>query len=328
MRRVSIHRRIYDRLIILDILRPFMVRAVWPLCITASYFTLKAARDVRKEIVVEWRDYRPSLLVIGDIPSREKPFTLPIIGVASLLCSLYMVVAIVTWVMCGTRELVHVTFKNSELLSPWRQFRITRDISVVRQHFVNDLGIDAPLTILPIQIGAGSGVSSNPRANPFIDRIFLTTGSIDDRSAVTYIYIYYALHYLYWSPLPENPNNPPNAIPLDLLQTTSLNTFATYLNRSYWNRPTVFPVLWGRVAHSRIDDALWDMRGNLNPKAMDEVVAYAARSIHDSPRRGIRNSGAGYTFARLLDGVGVKDNDGKAAALMTKIWTKHGLPTE
>ena len=72
----------------------YVVPAVWTICPFGIYFSIIAGHKLRKELLAEFDNYRPSIHVFGELPERRKPSQWPVAIVTLSMCGIFILAAI------------------------------------------------------------------------------------------------------------------------------------------------------------------------------------------------------------------------------------------
>ena len=201
---------------------------------------------------------------------------------------------------------IKFVFKNSPLLTPARQKKITTELNSFRNYLMA-LGFEVPKEAPSMGIQPGKGATSGwgSSGNPVLSgSIYIGEESIDDLKQWEKTYALYFFDR-YYAPAGGNMNDVPFAMLL-----------SDYFSDSYLNKHRRDP-----KAFSGWTDALWDIRNNCGQDFTDRVLYYASMIETQSGEKDFNK----YFSDRLFRGVSVVDNYFQDSPKIGKILRKYNL---
>lgn len=205
---------------------------------------------------------------------------------------------------------VHLIFQDSSVLTGHLQNQLERDISAFREYLIR-LGIPVSDGYPPIGVSNGPGAAqtrSMGQLPTYRSQVSITQGWFVDRRAVTPQYVDYAISGALQK-------RPPKSTLQDMMAASAAGQ---YFNGSFWNyKPKAEGGYWATP--------MWDVRSRFGKDFADRLLAFAVKSMIDSPDEGAHCNFDLYFYHKLQQGYSVIDSDPYRMTEITRIVGMSGI---
>lgn len=283
-------------------------------------------------LVVRWMNEKPSS--DEQAASLNPVVTIPTGVAPDHAASPIPPVATATAPIGAPEPVVHLMFKDSQLLTPKRQRKITQDMNGIARYLktFGPLSIPIPDEFPPIGVdtanpkGTGWALNSQRDQKYYYNQFNLQPAMLDDRGKTTEAFLTFVIGRFLDRPLPAIPMSE-KTTPEEFQAATHTpeqmegvyrwmagGALRRYLNHSYWNHPLA---LNERPVCPDQGDGMtyyfWQIRERFGKDFADRLAVATVRALADKPYTG---SPAGalrpyrhYFYERLVAADSVVDNE-------------------
>ena len=317
-----------------SVLFPF----IWVVCLFGVYFVIKAAIDLRQEMVAEVAAYKPSfpeykpkrpsylpgflaagmcIFVLGLFAygsfKAAFPRTRPVPTTAPVVPALPLKPPRATPTVPKMKQLT-IIFKSSPLFTPHRRNLISARMESFYA-YLSQLGLAAPKEVPPIRIGNTYGGAFTFPGPIYMDSITIPQKGVDDPKAPVIAYA------LYCFPVIIDAYNV-NRVDRNRRLRASWIFEVYFVSSFFGKRPPL-----GTSDIANWSGALWDIRQQEGQDFSDKLAAFTLRAFNDfSNEGGNEKLDLGtYFYNSVTAGESVVDNDFSKMIKINRILEHRGL---